>query len=237
MAKKRRGGKVRPKPRRTVVRRKPGKPRRPRKPTRVKPKPRRGPKAKPTRVKRPAAPALRLVERIVYRDKRGHLVKKGTRGARKFTYTVQVDERGRQVRLIEKTTPTTIIKTADVDRSGIDMGRIDWALVKSSATSIIGRGGVSMIEVTLKARDSRGKERRFKLVMDLEAVKRKRKLYEAIVGRILDVLRGHGFRTNYTIELFKKARQKGLKYPITWDEWRELEPLHDMEMIVTIFRR
>lgn len=178
-----------------------------------------------------------MVERIVYRDKRGHLVKKGTRGARKFTYTVQVDERGRQVRLIEKTTPTTIIKTADVDRSGIDMGRIDWALVKSSATSIIGRGGVSMIEVTLKARDSRGKERRFKLVMDLEAVKRKRKLYEAIVGRILDVLRGHGFRTNYTIELFKKARQKGLKYPITWDEWRELEPLHDMEMIVTIFRR
>lgn len=237
---KRRGKRPGKRPRRTVVRRRTGRPIRRRKPTRIvrKPKaPRRGPARKPTRVRKAPAPALRLVERTVYRDKRGHLVKRGTKGARKFVYTYQVDQRGRVVRTIEKLTPEVMVKTADVDRSGRDMGRLDWALVKSSATSVIGRGGVSLIEVTLKARDERGKERRFKFVMDLEGVKRKRKLYEAIVGRMLDLLRGNGYRTNYTIQLFKQARAKGLKYPVTWDEWRDLKPLFDMEMIVTIFRR
>ena len=93
-----------------------------------------------------------------------------------------------------------------------------------------------MIEFTIKATDHRGKDHRFKISFNLGEVRRRRKLHRAVVGRILEELRRRGYRTNYTLELFKAARLKGLKYPVSWKDWRKLDVLYDMEIAVTIFK-
>lgn len=230
----RKARKAKRKPRRTVVRRRPARPRRPpARPTRVRRKPKRKPAPTPTRVVR-SPREIRLEDEIVYR-KRGQVVPKGTPGAKRSVYTWQVDERtGKRLRMVSKLEPDYMEKIGSVDPDGPDMGRIDAALVKSSATAAYPRA--QLIEFTIKAKDARGKTRRFKTSLDLGTVRRKRKLHRAVVGRILDELRRRGFRTNYTLSLFKQARAKGLKYRISWKDWRELEVLHDMEIVVSMWK-
>jgi hypothetical protein len=173
------------------------------------------------------------VERI-YRDSRGRVLPGPRKGARRSVLTWEVDLRSNERRLVSRVEPDFIEKIGPVPTDGVDMGRIDAALVNSSATAAY--PSAQLIEFTIKARDQRGKTRRFKIDMNLGEVRRKRKLHRAVVGRIIQELRRRGFRTNYTLELFRQARLKGLKYRIKWKEWRKLEPLQDMEIIVTIFR-
>lgn len=210
--------KTKPAPRRTVVRKK-----RPAK------------RAKKVRiVVKPSLWELKTETKTVYRDLAGKVVPKGTRGAKKSQYTWTADPRAKRKRLIAKVTPDYTQKTGSVDGDGPDMGRIDGALVKSSATSAY--QDAQMIEFSIKATDHRGKDHRFKISMDLGTIKRKRKLHRAVVGRILQELRRRGYRTNYTLELFKQARLKGLKYRITWQDWRKLDVLHNMEITITVFK-
>jgi hypothetical protein len=178
---------------------------------------------------------LTLEDKVVYRDLRGKVVPKGTPGAKRSVYTWGKDTVSGRKRLVAKVEPDYTQKMGSVDSEGPDMGRIDAALVKSSATQAIGTGA-QMLEFTVKSKDSRGKDHRFKISFDLGEVTRKRKLYRAVVGRILQELRRRGYRTNYTLELFKQARLKGLKYPVKWAAWRKLNVLHDMEITVTIFK-
>lgn len=190
-----------------------------------------------TTIRRPALWELTLEDKVVYRDALGNVVPKGTRGARKSVYTWGKDEVTGRKRLVAKVEPTLTQKMGSVDSEGPDMGRIDMALVNSSATQAIGVGtGAERLEFTIKSKDHRGKNHRFKISFDLGEVTRKRKLYRAVVGRILQELRRRGYRTNYTLELFKQARLKGLKYPVKWNKWRKLDVLHDMEITVTIFK-
>lgn len=197
---------------------------------RVAPKPR-----KITKIRRPALWELALEDKIVYRDRSGRKVPKGTPGAKKSVYTWGKDTVTGRKRLVSKVEPDFTQKMGSVETDGPEMGRIDAALIKSSATQAIGAQSTQMIEFTIKARDHRGKDHRFKISFDLGEVKRRRKLYRAVVGRILQELRRRGYRTNYTLELFKAARLKGLKYDITWKDWRKLDVLSDMEITVTIF--
>lgn len=187
-----------------------------------------------TKVVKPALWELRTETKTVYRDLAGKVVPKGTPGAKKSQYTWTKDPRAKRRRLIAKVEPDYTQKTGSVDADGPDMGRIDLALVKSSATSAY--QDAQMIEFTIRAKDHRGKDHRFKISFNLGEVRRRRKLHRAVVGRILQELRRRGYRTNYTLELFKQARLKGLKYRITWQDWRKLDVLHDMEITVTIFK-
>lgn len=208
------------------------------KPTRVKKRPVSAPKkraSRVTKVRKPALWELKLEDKVVYRDRSGRKVPKGTPGAKKSVYTWGKDTVSGRKRLVAKVEPGFIQKIGSVDMDGPEMGRIDAALVKSSATQAIGMRSTQMVEFTIKARDHRGKDHRFKISFNLGEVRRRRKLYRAVVGRILEELRRRGYRTNYTLELFKAARLKGLKYQITWQDWRKLDVLHDMEITVTIF--
>lgn len=189
---------------------------------------------KVTKVVKPALWELRTETKTVYRDLAGKVVPKGTPGAKRSQYTWTKDPRAKRRRLIAKVEPDYTQKTGSVDSDGPDMGRIDAALVKSSATSAY--QDAQMIEFTIKATDHRGKDHRFKISMNLGEVRRKRKLHRAVVGRILQELRRRGYRTNYTLELFKQARLKGLKYRITWQDWRKLDMLHNMEITITVFK-
>ena len=189
-----------------------------------------------TTVRRPALWELALEDKVVYRDLSGRKVPKGTPGAKKSVYTWGKDTVSGRKRLVSKVEPDFTQKMGSVETDGPEMGRIDAALIKSSATQAIGAQSTQMIEFTIKARDHRGKDHRFKISFDLGEVKRRRKLYRAVVGRILQELRRRGYRTNYTLELFKAARLKGLKYRITWQDWRKLDVLSDMEITVTIFK-
>jgi hypothetical protein len=220
--------------RKTVKRRKPApKP----KPTRIA-KRRAAPvpkKRKATKVRKPALWELQREDKTVYRDRRtGKVVPPGTPGSTRTVTTWGKDTATKRKRLISKVTPDYVQKIGSVDPDGPDMGRIDLALVKSSATQAY--PDAQTVEFTIRAKDHRGKDHRFKISMNLGEVRRKRKLHRAVVGRILQELRRRGYRTNYTLELFKQARLKGLKYRITWDEWRKLDILHDMEITVTIFK-
>lgn len=211
--------KPKPAPKPTVVRKRPAVPSK---------------RKKTTKVRKPALWELRTETKTVYRDLQGRVVPKGTPGAKKSVYVWTKDTRAKRPRLVTKIEPDYTQKIGSVDPDGPDMGRIDGALVKSSATSAY--QDAQMIEFTIKATDHRGKDHRFKISMNLGEVRRKRKLHRAVVGRILQELRRRGYRTNYTLELFKQARLKGLKYRITWQEWRKLDVLHDMEITVTIFK-
>lgn len=211
--------KPKPAPKPTVVRKRPTAPKK---------------RKKATKVRRPALWELTLEDKVVYRDLRGKVVPKGTPGAKKSVYTWGKDEVTGRKRLVAKVEPDFTQKMGSVDSEGPEMGRIDAALIKSSATQAI--GSAQMLEFTIKSKDSRGKDHRFKISFNLGEVTRKRKLYRAVVGRILQELRRRGYRTNYTLELFKQARLKGLKTPIKWSEWRKLNVLYDMEITVTIFK-
>jgi hypothetical protein len=211
--------KPKPAPKPTVVRKRPAVPKK---------------RKKVAAVVKPALWELRTETKTVYRDLAGKVVPRGTPGAKRSQYTWTKDPRAKRRRLIAKVEPDYTQKTGSVDRDGPDMGRIDLALVKSSATSAY--QDAQMIEFTIKATDHRGKDHRFKISMNLGEVRRKRKLHRAVVGRILQELRRRGYRTNYTLDLFKQARLKGLKYRITWQDWRKLNVLHDMEITITVFK-
>ena len=81
----------------------------------------------------------------------------------------------------------------------------------------------------------RGKEIRKKLTLNMEFVEKIPKFPLALTGLILDTMRDMGYRTNYSIELFKRARQHGLSHPITWADWNQLDIANNLEMIVTLF--
>ena len=189
---------------------------------------------KVTPIRKPSLWEFKTETKTVYRDLAGKEVPRGTPGAKRSQYTYAHDERTKRKRLVAKIEPDYSQKIGSVDEDGPDMGRIDGALVKSSATSAY--HDAQMIEFTIKAKDHRGKDHRFKISFNLGEVRRRRKLHRAVVGRILEELRRRGYRTNYTLELFKAARLKGLKYRVTWQEWRKLDVLHDMEIAVTIFK-
>lgn len=170
---------------------------------------------------------------------RGKFVKKGTRGAKRFPYVVQLDRKGTIIRYLEKTSPKTIYKTVVPTRIGYFetpdhqyQGRIDWALIESSITSELRR--TKMVDITMRWKDGRGKHSREKLVLDVDRVRRKNELPQALAGLLIEKLRDRGFRTQYTLRLYKLARAKGLKEPMTWEYWRTLEVARDLEIIVTL---
>lgn len=171
----------------------------------------------------------------VYRDRHGNVVPKGTKGAVLSDITWEHDARtGKPLRVVSIITPDLTEKIAPLPVDGPDMGRIDMALINSSATSEFREA--AMVDFVIRATDRRGKTHRFKVTFNLGEVRRKRKLYQAIVGRILRELRRRGFRSNYTLDLFRQAQARGLKYRITWKEWRALDVLKDMEIFITIYK-
>jgi hypothetical protein len=180
-------------------------------------------------------PHIDVIETTEYR-KGGKRVKRGTPGAKRITVKQQYDRFKGTVREIERMTRETITKSASIDTSGEDMGRIDWMFFRTSASSAIIDKHVSILEISLSGRHE-GKTHRFKFTMDLDAVRKRRLLAEAVIGRILEALRSQGFRTQYTVKLFREARQKGLKYPLTWQEWKELKVLTHVVLHVTMYRR
>lgn len=224
----------RPRPTRKPPQRSRRTPKPPPRPTVVRKKTKKKRPTKIIRVVKPALWELRTETTTVYRDLSGKVVPAGTPGSKKSQFTWTKDARVKRKRLVTKITPDYTKKIGSVDMEGPDMGRIDLALVKSSATSAY--HDAQMIEFTIKATDHRGKDHRFKISFNLGEVRRRRKLHRAVVGRILEELRRRGYRTNYTLDLFKAARLKGLKYRITWHDWRKLDVLHDMEIAVTIFK-
>lgn len=205
------------------------------------PKKRPAPKVKPGEtVVRPPLRFLKIEERVsYYKGKRQ--VKKGTPGAKRFVREVQVDARGRVVRTIEQEFPTKIIKTVIPTYGGFfeteghaRQGRIDWALIGASVTSELNRS--KYVVVTMRWQDGRGKTYRQKLELDLSRVRRRNELPQALAGLIIERLRDLGFRTQYTVKLFKAARAKGLKEPVTWNYWRSLEVARNIEMTVVLYR-
>ena len=171
----------------------------------------------------------------VYRDRQGRVVPKGTKGATPTTIIWEIDEtKGKRLRVVSYVTPDHAEKIAPIPVEGEDMGRIDAALINSSATAEF--RDAAMVDFVIRAKDQRGKSHRFKVTFNLGEVRRRRKLYGAVVGRILQELRRRGFRSNYTLELFRQARLRGLKYRIAWNEWRKLDVLKDMEIFITIYK-
>lgn len=87
----------------------------------------------------------------------------------------------------------------------------------------------------MRWQDARGKTTRRKLSLNLEFVRKKQEMPNVLTQLILDALRDAGFRTNYSVQVFKEARRKGLKEPITWADWRALEIAQNLEIIVTLW--
>ena len=218
------------------------------------PKARRAPKPKPRRtqiqkrrpapsrktpVTKPAQPELRLEQRVSYRDKLGRIVARGTKGARRHVYLYQLGKKGQVLRVIEQESPHLIVKTVvpstigDFEAEGKYQGLIFNALIDASVTSKL--QFAKRVEVLIRWKDARGKAQREKLQLDLSEVRKKRQFPAALAGLIIEALRDRGYRTNYTIELFKAARAKGLKYPITWADWRKLVVARELELIVTLY--
>ncbi|MCI0371242.1 MAG: hypothetical protein L0214_07635 [candidate division NC10 bacterium] len=220
----------------------------------ARPKPRRAAKPKPRRTKitkrrpapsrrtpvtKPAQPELRIEEKVRYKDKRGRFVARGTKGARRHVYLYQLGKKGQVLRVIEQESPHLIVKTVvpskigDFEAEGKYQGLIFNALIDSSVTSELRKA--KRVEVLIRWKDARGKAQREKLALDLGEVRKKRQFPAALAGLIIEALRDRGYRTNYTIELFKAARRKGLKYPITWEDWRKLVVARELEIIVTLY--
>jgi hypothetical protein len=186
--------------------------------------------------------ALTLRERVQWR-KGGKLVKAGTRGAQKYVTVVQVSRTGKVLRVIDKETPHMVLKTVvpskigDFERAGKYQGHIFNALIDASVTSKLHQPNVTRVEVMMRWQDERGKAYREKLTMNMEHIRKRRQFPAALAGLIIETLRNRGYRTQYTVQLFKDARAKGLKHPITWEDWRDLTVVRNLSIVVTIYTR
>jgi hypothetical protein len=228
----------RPPPKRPT-RRKPLKPK-------AKPSPKRSrkPKLKPSappRIKtRPTFIRTRVVTQ--YR-KAGRFVKRGTKGASKFRMEQQLNERGRVVRTLELLSKSKVIKTiysGAIEEEGMSMlmpsgqrqGSLMHALFESNVTTQY--RGAKLIEVQIKGVDARGKERRVKV--SIEPTK-SRRLHELVLSRIIQAMREAEVRTQYTIEILRAAKADGpLKHPLSYEKFRTLDPLTQVEIVITIYR-
>lgn len=205
------------------------------------PKKKPAPKVKPGEtVVHPPLRSLTIETRYAY-FKGKRRVKKGTRGAKRIPYEVQLDARGKVVRTVEQFYPHKVVKTvipsyggSFEEEGGSKQGRIDWALIVSSVTSELNRA--QRVEVSMRWQDGRGKSYRQKLELDLSKVRRRNELPQALAGLIIERLRDMGFRTQYTVKLFRQARAKGLKEEMTWNYWRSLEVARNLEMTVVLYR-
>jgi len=187
----------------------------------------------------PSQRSLILEDRTVYR-KGGKVVPPGTKGSKRVKLVVQLDQQRKVLRSIEKETAHRIIKLVVPSKlgffeeeGGTRQGLIEDALLHSSITRDLHKA--RKVEVMMRWEDQRGKVTRRKLTLLMDFVEKISKFPYALVGLILETMRDLGVRTNYTVALFKKARQAGLKHPITWAEWNQLEIANNLELVVTLF--
>lgn len=155
----------------------------------------------------------------------------------------QLDDKGRVVRTLELLSPTKIIKTiysGSIEEEGMSLmmpsgqrqGSLMHALFESNITTQY--RGARLIEVQIKGRDARGKERRVKV--SIEPTKTKR-LHELVLSRIIQAMRDAEVRTQYSIEILRAAKASGpLKYRLSYDKFRSLEPLSGVEIVITVFK-
>jgi hypothetical protein len=175
--------------------------------------------------------------------KKGKLVKKGTKGAKRFRMEQQLDGKGRVVRTLELLSPTKVIKTiysGAIEEEGMSMlmpsgqrqGSLMHALFESNITTQY--RGARLIEVQIKGLDRRGKERRVKI--SIEPTKTKR-LHELVLSRIIQGMRDAEVRTQYTLEILRAAKAAGpLKYRLSYEKFRSLEPLTGVEIVITVYK-
>lgn len=170
-------------------------------------------------------------------------MKKGTKGARRFTIEQQLDSKGRVIRTLQLLSPTKVIKTiysGAIEEEGMSLmmpsgqrqGSLMHALFESNVTTQY--VGAKLIEVQIKGTDRRGKERRVKV--SIEPTK-SRRLHELVLSRIIQAMRDADVRTQYTIEILRAAKAAGpLKYRLSYEKFRSLEPLTGVEIVITIYR-
>jgi hypothetical protein len=157
-----------------------------------------------------------------------------------------VSAKGKILRTLAATTPHLVTKfiaagtldedwevTGDIAKSGHAQGLLRYHLQTINAISALNKGA-KMIEVTIKGRDTQEKTQRLKILIEPES---QRDLDKLLVSRIITAMREAGLRTNYTLDMLKAAKAAGpLTRRLSYQKFRELEPLHDLEVIVTIHR-
>jgi DNA-binding transcriptional ArsR family regulator len=170
-------------------------------------------------------------------------VKQGTKGAKRYTYEVQLDRKGRVIRTLELLSATKVIKTiypGSIEELGMSLlmpsgqrqGSLMHAMFESNVTTQY--RGAKLIEVSIRGKDRQGKERRVKV--SIEPTKTRR-LHELVMSRIMQKLRENDVRTQYSIEILRAAKAAGpLKYPLSYERFRTLEPLVGVEIVITIYR-
>lgn len=175
--------------------------------------------------------------------KKGRIVKKGTKGSKRFRMEQQLDAKGRVLRTLELISPTKVIKTifsGSIEEEGMSLlmpsgqrqGSLMHALFESNVTTQY--KGARLIEIQIKGLDRRGKERRVKV--SIEPTKTRR-LHELVLSRIIQAMREAEVRTQYTLEILRAAKAAGpLKYPLSYRKFATLEPLVRVEIVVTIYR-
>lgn len=224
----------------------------PRKPTKRKPARRPVPKPKRRR-KAPSPPppiprvktrpAFISTKKVTQYRKAGRIVKQGTKGAKRYTYEVQLDRKGRILRTLELLSATKVIKTiypGSIEEQGMSLlmpsgqrqGSLMHAMFESNVTTQY--RGAKLIEVSIRGKDRGGKERRVKITIEPTKTRR---LHELVMSRIMQKLRENDVRTQYSIEILRAAKAAGpLKYPLSYERFRTLEPLVGVEMVITIYR-
>lgn len=196
----------------------------------------------PPRVK--TRPTYIYTRRVTqYRDKRGRIVKQGTKGAKRYVIEQQLNSKGRVVRTLELMSKTKVIKTifsGAIEEEGMSLlmpsgqrqGSLMHALFESNITTSY--VGARLIEVQIKGLDARGKERRVKV--SIEPTKTRR-LHELVLSRIIQAMREAEVRTQYTIEILRAAKAAGpLKYRLSYEKFRSLEPLTGVEIVITVYK-
>jgi hypothetical protein len=198
------------------------------------------------RIERKPLPPIRTKDITRWR-KGSTWVKAGTRGAVKYEYTAQVSAKGKILRTLAATTPHLVTKfiapgtldedwevTGDIAKSGHAQGLLRYHLQTINVMSSLSKKGVKMIEVTIKGRDTQEKTQRLKILIAPES---QRDLDKLLISRIITAMRDAGLRTNYTLEMLQAAKAAGpLTRRLSYQKFRELEPLHDLEVMVTIHR-
>jgi hypothetical protein len=90
-----------------------------------------------------------------------------------------------------------IIKVTErgfIEKRGRFQGRVDEALYRTNITTV---RGAKRVEFTIRGRDARDKEHRFKGSLDLITTKQKKMQSGLIVAAIIHSLRARGYRTTY----------------------------------------
>jgi len=197
------------------------------------------------RIERKPPPPLRTVQIVRWR-KGSKWVKAGTRGAEKYEYLAQVSARGKILRTLAATTPHLVTKfiapgtleedwevTGDIAKSGHAQGLLRYHLQTINVMTALNKGA-KMIEVTIKGRDTQEKTQRVKLLIQPET---QRDLGQLLVSRIITAMREQGLRTTYTLDMLRAAKDAGpLARRLSYQKFRELEPLHDLSVSITIHR-